>query len=120
MKRSIRIVIVVLFGMGALALYHQDRIARLLAVNSLFDADQITHNFSNMNAAFLHATVSRGDVPVSALPKGTSLVLTPAQQEWVKQADVTAIVVLQNGKLRHESYYKGTTAEDRRDRKSVV
>ncbi|MGB1265642.1 MAG: serine hydrolase, partial [Nereida ignava] len=120
MKRFIRIVIVVLLGVGAVALYHQDRIARLLAVNSLFDADRITHNFSNMDAAFLHEEVSRGDGPVSELPKGAPLSLTPEQQDWVEQADVTAIVVLQNGKLRHESYYKNTTAEDRRISWSVA
>lgn len=120
MKRFIRIVVVVLLGVGAVALYHQDRIARLLAVNSLFDADRITHNFSNMDAAFLHEEVSRGDGPVSELPKGPPLSLTPEQQNWVEQADVTAIVMLQNGKLRHESYYKDTTAEDRRISWSVA
>ena len=54
-------------GLGLLALLilfvalNWTKIQRLLTVNSLFDADKIVENFSNMDAAFLHhdlATVS--------------------------------------------------------------
>ena len=36
------------------------KIQRLLTVNSLFDADKIVANFSNMDAAFLHHDLTVG------------------------------------------------------------
>ena len=37
------------------------KIQRLLTVNSLFDADKIVANFSNMDAAFLHHDLTVGE-----------------------------------------------------------
>jgi hypothetical protein len=43
--------VVVLLGLAA-GIWKRDEIARLLAVNSLFDADNIVHNFSHMDELF--------------------------------------------------------------------
>ena len=49
--------------LGALLIFialNWTNIQRLLTVNSLFDADKIVTNFSNMDAAFLHHDLTIG------------------------------------------------------------
>ena len=47
--------------------------------------------------------------------------LLPAEvAEWTDKRDVTALVVLKDGEIVHESYYKGTASEDLRISWSVA
>lgn len=109
----------VLIG-AAVGLWKREEIARLLAVNSLFDEDKIVSNFSNMERAFLNVPVPRGNGPVSPLEAGTNMQMPEGFEAWVKERAVTSIVVLKDGKVVHESYYQGTRAGDRRISWSVA
>lgn len=106
--------------LAAAALWKRDEITRLLAVNSLFDAENIVQNFSHMDQLFFYRQLSRGEGPVSALPAGPQAALSPEAEQWIKDRAVTGLVVLKTGKLVHESYYLGTAAEDLRISWSVA
>ncbi|MDA7428048.1 serine hydrolase [Primorskyibacter aestuariivivens] len=113
-KWSLRVTLVLGLAIAAVAFVKREEITRLLAVNTLFDADRIVANFSNMDRLFLHRPVPRGNGRVSALPHGPEMALPDGTMGWIKTRAVTALVVLHNGQIVHESYYQGTTAEDRR------
>lgn len=100
--------------------WKREEIARLLAVNSLFDADRIVSNFSNMDAAFLHVEIPRGDGPVSPLPQGAPISMPARYDAWVNERSVTSMLVLKDGQIVHQAYYQGTDAEDRRISWSVA
>lgn len=102
------------------AVWKQDEIRRLLAVNSLFSEDRIVHNFSHMDGAFLHVPVPRGDGPVSPLPQGAPMTMPDGFGQWSVDRALTSIVVLHDGRIVHEDYLLGTTAEDRRISWSVA
>jgi len=101
-------------------LWQREQITRLLAVNSLFSEEKIVNNFSHMDAAFLTTPVSRGDGPTAELLYGPDAVLPPQVDAWVTERDVTALVVLKDGAIVHESYYKGTQPDDLRISWSVA
>ncbi|APG48240.1 serine hydrolase domain-containing protein [Phaeobacter porticola] len=106
--------IIFLICFAALAYWQREALSRLIAVNSLFDADRIVSNFSNMNAAFLTTPLDRGDGSISALPVGVEMALPAGTQDWITDRRVTSLLVLKGGQVRHESYYQGTYAEDLR------
>ena len=101
-------------------LWKREEITRLLAVNSLFSEDKIVGNFSNMDQAFLTTPVPRGDGPTSELPYGPETELPDEVDAWIDARNVTALLVLKDGEIVHESYHLGTTAEDRRISWSVA
>lgn len=100
--------------------WKREEITRLMAVNSLFDEDRIISNFSNMDAAFLHRVIPKGDAPVSPLPQGEKLEMPSGYDAWVQARTVTSAIVLKDGAVVHEAYYQGTAAEDRRISWSVA
>ena len=104
----------------AILLWKREEITRLFAVKSLFNADKIIANFSSMNTMFRSADVSRGDGPVSAIPKGADLTLTPEVEQWITDRTVTALVVLKDGEMVHECYHHGTSDTDLRISWSVA
>jgi CubicO group peptidase (beta-lactamase class C family) len=106
--------------LAALAVWKRQEITRLLAVNSLFEADNIVGNFSSMDDLFFHRTLSRGVGPMSPLPIGTPAPLPLSAEGWIKDRAITGLVILKNGALVHESYHLGTKAEDRRISWSVA
>lgn len=124
MRRVLRafIRVTILFAILAIVLgiWKREEIQRLWAVNSLFTEDKIVGNFSGMNKAFLSVTIPRGDGPVAALPTGETASLPAEVTRWVQDRTVTALVVLKDGALVHESYYQGTRAEDLRISWSVA
>lgn len=99
---------------SVLALWQREKLTRLLAVNSLFSAENIVTNFSHMDRLFLTAPLPRGDGPVSPLPPGAPYTLPDDVQDWIQDRAVTALVVLHDGQLVHESYYLGTEPDDLR------
>ena len=115
--RGLAVGLVVLVAVG---LWKREEIQRLLAVNSLFSEDKIVSNFSNMEAAFLTTKIDRGAAPVSALPRGEEMELPAGTKEWIQTRAVTSLLVLKSGEVRHESYYLGTSDEDRRISWSVA
>lgn len=109
-----RLALLILLLLGGLAIWKREDLIRLHAVNTLFAEDRIVTNFSNMDRLFWTAPVKRGTTPALPLPPGPALSLPPGYDDWITRRSVTAIVVLKDGDLVHEAYYKGTTATDRR------
>ena len=118
MRRFLRIflrVLLVLLVLGAGAAFvKRDDIARLMAVQTLFDESRIVANFSQMDRLFHSRVLDRGPGPVSALPMGAPETLSPAAEAWVKRRAVTALVILRDGQITYENYYRGTGPEDLR------
>ena len=114
LKWVARLVLLLVLAAVAVGFWKREEIARLLAVNTLFDADRIVQNFSNMDAAFLHTEVPRGDGPISRLPDGPPLDMPTGYDRWVNERTVTSALVLAGGEIVHEAYYRGTRADDRR------
>lgn len=113
-KWVFRIILVLGLVGVVLSLWKREELARLMAVNSLFEADRIVANFSHMDRAFLATEVPRGEGPVSDLPYGPEATLPDAVAPWIEQRAVTSLIILKNGQIVHESYYLGTGPEDRR------
>jgi len=110
----IRVLVLVLVLAAAVAVLKREEITRLLAVNSLFDAERIVQNFSHMDQLFHYRVLDRGTGPVSELPQGAPETLSPETEAWIARREVTALVILRDGKITHESYYKSTGPEDLR------
>lgn len=108
--------LLLLLGVLALAagLWKREELARLMAVNSLFEPDLIVANFSNMDRAFLHAPLTDADARPSLLPQGTSMDLPAGMTSWMTKRNVTSLVVLKDGRLVHEGYYLETQPKDLR------
>jgi CubicO group peptidase (beta-lactamase class C family) len=120
LKIALRLLLVLLVVAAALGIWKREEITRLMAVNTLFDEGRIVHNFSHMDRAFLTVPVPRGGAPVTPLPDGPPATLPPEVADWIEARDVTALVVLKDGALVHESYHLGTGPEDRRISWSVA
>ena len=114
LKWGLRLLFVALIVACGFGIQKREELARLWAVNSLFDEGNIVSNFSNMNRAFLTVGVSRGLGPISELPLGTQIALPAATDSWIKDRSVTSLLVLKSGKIVHESYHLETQPEDLR------
>ena len=115
-----RVLLALLLAAIVIGLWKREEIERLLAVNSLFSEEKIVHNFSHMDGAFLSAPISRGDGLTSELAYGPETELPDAVDDWIAARDVTALVVLKDGAIVYENYFKGTGPEDRRISWSVA
>jgi CubicO group peptidase (beta-lactamase class C family) len=104
----------------ALGLWKRDDLARLWAVNSLFDAQVIVHNFSHMDDLFFHVPLSRGAGPVSPLPMGVQVTLSADAEQWIKDRSVTGLVILKNGQVVQDRSFLGTGPDDLRISWSVA
>lgn len=120
MRRIIRTLGLLILLAAAVGVWKREEIARLIAVQGLFTPERIVQNFSNMGQMFPTRPLSRGDGPVSPLPTGPTLTLPPGAADWIARRNVTALVVLGGGQLRHESYHLGTGPEDLRISWSVA
>ena len=109
----------ILLAAGAAATWKREEIARLLAVNSLFAPDKIVANFSHMDRAFLSVPLPGGD-RVTPLPAGPAVALPDVAARWVTDRAVTGLVVLDRGRITHESYHLGTGPDDLRISWSVA
>ena len=116
----LRAVVVIACVAAAVGFFYRDRIAQLRAVNSLFSEEKITENFSTMTDLFYSTELPRGDGPVSPLPKATPIPLPEGFEAWTQDRSLTALVVLKDGEIVHESYYQGTGPADRRISWSVA
>ena len=114
LKWALRLVALLVVVVALAGIWKREELTRLMAVNSLFSADKIVGNFSNMDKAFLSTEMRLPDAAPSPLPKGPDATLPAQTKDWIKARDVTALVVLKDGQIVHESYYKGTRPTDRR------
>ena len=120
MKWTLRALAVLLLAAVVIGVWKREEITRLMAVNSLFAEDRIVANFSGMDRLFLTAPMARGDGPVSPLPQGAAMTPPAGMQDWIAARAVTALVVLKDGTIRHESYHLDTTPADLRISWSVA
>lgn len=104
----------------AVGIWKRDNITRLLAVNSLFSEERIVQNFSHMDDLFLTLPMSRGTGPLSPLPTGAPMEMPAGFDDWIEARAVTALVVMKDGEIRHESYHRGTGPDDQRISWSVA
>ena len=126
LKIIIGLIALLAIAVGALFVFKGDDLARLSAANTVFDADKIVDNFSNMDRAFLTRELngltddswSKAEV---ALPE---TVLIGGQEQSVSaildELDTTSLVIVRDGEIIHESYYRGTGPDDRRISWSVA
>ena len=113
-KWALRLAIALGLAIAVFGLWKREDIARLGAVLTLFDEDNIVGNFSAMDQAFLARPVSRGDGPVSPLPQGAEFALPQAVEDWMEARNVTGLVVLKDGEIVAETYRLGTAPTDLR------
>ncbi len=114
LKRGIQILLVLLVVAVGVGIWKRDLVMRLVAVNTLFDADRIVQNFSHMDTMFLTRPLPRGDGAISPLPAGTAVTLPAPVQAWMQDRAVTGMVIVKNGAVVHESYHLGTGPADLR------
>lgn len=122
MSRALRITLFIagalLLVIGLTALLKGQEIRRLLAVNNLFNEEKIVYNFSHMKDLFFHEELDRGQGPVTELPAAPQPL--PDLGSWFDDRSLTAIVVLHDGKLVYEDYFKDTRDTDLRISWSVA
>ncbi|QYK43659.1 MAG: beta-lactamase family protein [Paracoccaceae bacterium] len=105
---------------GGLAFWKRDEIARLRSVLTLFDEGRIVANFSAMDRAFQTRSLTSASPAPRPLPPGEPLALPPETAQWIAARSVTALVILKDGRLVHDSYHLGTQAGDLRISWSVA
>jgi len=118
MRRLKQIFIMLVLVLVVLVTFNWGRISRLMAVVTMFDEDKIVSNFSHMDRAFEHAPLLVGSA--TALPQApqnlpeTFSFQGQAQslQAWLEDSRYTALVVLKDGAITHESYAQGTGPDD--------
>ena len=115
-----RLLLILIVLGGAFWVWKREEFARVMAVNSLFSEERIVRNFSHMDEMFLTLPMSKGPGPQSPLPRGEDMALPAGFDDWLKARSVTALVVLKDGEIRHESYHLGTAPEDLRISWSVA
>lgn len=109
-----RILLSLALAAVVVGVWKREELTRLMAVNSLFAADRIVENFSNMDKAFLTVPVARGSLATSALPYGPETRLPDGTADWIAERDVTSLLVMKDGQIRYEEYFLDTGADDRR------
>ena len=114
-----RIVFVVIVLAVAAGIWKRNDIKRLMAVNSLFSEEHILTNFSHMDAMFFSTPLDVPDASASKLPTEPRA-MPNGLDKWVTDRSVTAVVVLKDGSIAHESYYQDTSPEDLRISWSVA
>ena len=107
--------------------FNWKNVLRLQTVSTLFDADKIVYNFSNMKEAFLHNQLESSpktyafDEEIEPLPNNIKINGEKFNLENIlAELDTTALVIIKDGKLIHESYYRGTQRNDLRISWSVA
>ena len=110
---------IILIVVAGLTKWKRGEVKRLLAVNSLFNTEKITHNFSHMRDIFYHRELTIPDIPESSVPI-SKLNMPPDIDRWINDRSLTAIVVLKDGNIAFEDYFQGTKATDLRISWSVA
>ena len=122
MGKAVKIIgLLLLIGLTAFIALNWNNIQRLKTVNSLFDADKIVHNFSHMDEAFLHHDLASSPEtftwPEALRPLPDSVSIngnTKDLEQLLEVLDTTALVIIKDGTLIFEDYYRGTAKDDLR------
>ena len=128
MGKAVKIIgLLLLIGLTAFIALNWNNIQRLKTVNSLFNADKIVHNFSHMDEAFLHHDLASSPETFTwpealrSLPDSVSINgNTKDLAQLLKVLDTTGLVIIKDGTLIFEDYYRGTAKDDLRVSWSVA
>ncbi len=122
-----KIFIIAGFLLIAAAALNWGTLTNLHKVITLFDEDKIVNNFVSMQEALPTITIASASEPYyfnkaeQALPESFVFnAQTFKTNDFLKETATTALVVLHDESITHESYYLGTTAEDKRISWSVA
>lgn len=125
MRKFLRIIGAVMFialVIFAIAVaFNHERASRLYATITLFDENNIVHNFSHMDDMFLSRPIIRSgsvfhfghapaDLPKSFAYQGR----TVGTDEFLGRRAATALLVIRNDNITFEQYYQGTGENDLR------
>ncbi|NNC37173.1 MAG: serine hydrolase [Hyphomonadaceae bacterium] len=121
MSKIVKFLLIVFVAVGVLIALNFKSLQRLATVNSLFDADKIVHNFSNMDEALFSSPLPiSGEkhiwpVDLQRLP-GTFVYRGESEsiEDVMLDTKTTAMVVVKDGTIVYEDYFLGTGAEDTR------
>ena len=102
--------------------YNWKNINRLLKVNTLFNEDRIVSNFSNMRDLFFFKDMTGNTAGWNSFPENHRELADSYSfdgqeasiADWKEERSLTALVVLKDGEIVHEEYFKGTMPDDRR------
>lgn len=127
MKTVLKFALALVLILGLLIVFNLGKIKRLQTVNTLFEADKIVHNFSNMKEAFFYQQLDGSAQPFEFAhnPKPLPETVAIAGKEGnlaalLEELDTTAFIVVQHGKILNEAYFKGTEQTDHRISWSVA
>ncbi|WP_345197926.1 serine hydrolase [Kistimonas scapharcae] len=121
MKRALTLILllVCLIAIGVSIRFHTE-INRFYHVLTLFDPDVIQHNFRNMGTIFASRNVPRsGDIytlPEQAQPLPDNYQWNNEQREledWLDRTETTGMIVLKDGKIVFQEYYRGNNENSR-------
>jgi len=119
--------LVILLIATLLAAIFSTQIRQLYHTIHLFDSDVIVHNFSHMQDVAPTVTIKRSgpinalsyqpqDLPSHFMYKGQSRLI----EDYLTSSSATALVVVKDNMLTHQSYYQGTGELDKRISWSVA
>ena len=121
MGKIMKLVILVLLIIGVVIALNYKNIQRLMRVKSMFDEDKIVHSFSNMSENLFSAKLARSGTehiwPVALAPLPITYMDRDKEKStaaMLEELDVTALVVVKDGAIVFEDYYKGTKPNDLR------
>ncbi len=116
------VLIVTVVAVLGYATVNHERLTRLYVAVTLFEADNITGNFLNMNRTFEAREVTRSG-PVFELPKSAYPLSLPEQFDlddaqlsvdtFLAETGTNGLLILQNDEIKFEQYYQGHTPEGR-------
>lgn len=113
--------LLLLVAAGAGAWVKREEVARLWAVQRLFDPDVIVWNFGHMGELFhsVELPVAPGGA-LQPMLQGAEVPLPEGSEALIAARRITGVAVLADGQVTHESYHLGTGAEDLRISWSVA
>ncbi len=120
-KISLRLILPLIAISSIILILNWQRALQLYSTMRLFDEDVIVENFSHMDRLFPTVEITSTSKPYYFENKPVELPKTFLYQEetrslndFIARSQTTALVIIKGDTITHESYYKGTNAEDRR------
>ena len=121
MKLFFKILLGLIVIVGVAAALNWGNIQRLLRVKAMFDEDKIVHSFSHMTENLFSDPLPRSGtehiwpmalapLPYTFTDRGTE----KFTDTMLAELDTTAFIVVKDGSIVFEEYYKGTNADDLR------
>ncbi len=121
MRVFLRVLLGVVVVVGVLLALNWTKVKRLQTVNTLFDADKIVYNFSHMKDAFLYQQLDGSAQPyifpenLAPLPETVAIAGQERNlRDLLETLDTTSFIVIQDGTILNEHYYKDTAQNDHR------